>query len=400
MIDFTYPGTLNLSAGSNMATALQNINNVLGGNYEYYYDINGVFHFQEIKNYLNTSYVPLTKINNDNYTVNFSESSKTVYDFKNSDLIISYTNTPNYSNIKNDIYVWGAKENENGTPILYHIAIDTIPEIKSHEVVIYEKNKKKFLKPYIEGMKINENIETVDLKYIPSDWRCELYIEGLENEVLGLQNHIYWNELKTYFPDLYDFDPAVNAYYDYVTEKPSEVSYWLDFISSGSNTGQFSIENIGRRVKAVTDTKLHCIYNDPVPDIVIINEKDMYEDTSENGITVAKAKENFLTLINDYKMSGQKYVIINEYLYKLFEKGNNTTTCYDKAKELINKYTYYNEAVSINALPLYFLEPNQRIKIENKQTGIQGDFMIQTINLPLASTGQMTLTASKATTKI
>ena len=53
------------------------------GNYEYFYDVYGYFHFQEIKNYLNTTYTT-TVLDNLNqtpgYTVDFS-SGKSVYSF-------------------------------------------------------------------------------------------------------------------------------------------------------------------------------------------------------------------------------------------------------------------------------------------------------------------------------
>jgi len=42
------------NAGDTVTTILDQIRDTLG-NYEYFYDINGNFRFQEIKNYLNTS---------------------------------------------------------------------------------------------------------------------------------------------------------------------------------------------------------------------------------------------------------------------------------------------------------------------------------------------------------
>jgi len=53
--DFTYPGELIGNAGDSVVTILDQIKNLLG-NYEYFYDIDGNFRFQEIKNNLNTSF--------------------------------------------------------------------------------------------------------------------------------------------------------------------------------------------------------------------------------------------------------------------------------------------------------------------------------------------------------
>ena len=55
LTDFVYPGELVGNAGDTVVTILDQIKNTLG-NYEYFYDIDGNFRFQEIKNYLNTSY--------------------------------------------------------------------------------------------------------------------------------------------------------------------------------------------------------------------------------------------------------------------------------------------------------------------------------------------------------
>jgi len=130
--DFTYPGDLIGNAGDTVTTILDKIKNVLG-NYEYFYDIFGNFVFQEIKNYLNTSqaeyisndmqskkttlFVPdfvaggaypdfSTK---DLYLSNTS-FGKSVFKFENSELVNSYSNTPQYNMIKNDFVVWGVKK--------------------------------------------------------------------------------------------------------------------------------------------------------------------------------------------------------------------------------------------------------------------------------------------------
>ena len=79
-VDFTYPGELIKQAGESVTSILDSISNVLG-NYEYFYDVNGNFVFQEKKNYLNTSYIPITELPNGSYSVNFGEDY-IAYSFK------------------------------------------------------------------------------------------------------------------------------------------------------------------------------------------------------------------------------------------------------------------------------------------------------------------------------
>ena len=103
--DFIYTDELIGDAGSTVCTILDKIKNYLG-NFEYFYDVDGNFHFQEIKNYLNTTQakVDLEKINKDNYVADMSKG-KTVYKFDNSNLITSFSNTPQFNMIKNDFVV-------------------------------------------------------------------------------------------------------------------------------------------------------------------------------------------------------------------------------------------------------------------------------------------------------
>ena len=53
--DFVYTSDLTLNAGSKVTDVLDKIVSYLG-NYEYFYDEFGIFHFREIKNYVNTTY--------------------------------------------------------------------------------------------------------------------------------------------------------------------------------------------------------------------------------------------------------------------------------------------------------------------------------------------------------
>ena len=142
--DFIWPagsGELTANAGDNVCTILDKIKNFLG-NYEYYYDIDGNFIFQEIKNYLNTTKttVDLRNMNNEDYQIDIA-NGKSVYDFSNNKLAISFSHNPQYNRIKNDYVVWGIKENKDKKklPIRYHLAIDNKPATGNiYEVFFYD----------------------------------------------------------------------------------------------------------------------------------------------------------------------------------------------------------------------------------------------------------------------
>jgi hypothetical protein len=68
----------------------------------------------------------------------------------------------------------------------------------------------------------------------------------------------------------------------------------------------------------------------------------------------------------------------------------------DKLDELLYQHSYCIESVSITSLPIYYLQPNTRIYIYDEQTGIDGEYVVSKITIPLAYNGTMSITATKA----
>lgn len=69
-------------------------------------------------------------------------------------------------------------------------------------------------------------------------------------------------------------------------------------------------------------------------------------------------------------------------------------------KDLLYQYTNYNENISIVIQPMYYLEPNTLIFVEDTLSGIQGDYSIKSFSIPLDIQGTMTLSCVKALEKI
>jgi len=140
--DFTWAdGELTANAGDSITSILDKIKNFLG-NYEYFYDIDGNFVFQEIKNYLNTTQptVDLKNMSNQDYVIDIAKG-KSVYSFDDNKLVVSLSNNPQYNRIKNDYVVWGIREDvkDNKLSVRYHLAIDTKPQTGNiYEVFFYD----------------------------------------------------------------------------------------------------------------------------------------------------------------------------------------------------------------------------------------------------------------------
>ena len=67
---------------------------------------------------------------------------------------------------------------------------------------------------------------------------------------------------------------------------------------------------------------------------------------------------------------------------------------------MLHQYTSYNESITVNAIPIFYLEPNTRITVRDTVSGIYGDYMINNISLPLDITSTMTLSCVRALERI
>lgn len=425
---FCYPGTLECSAGETVAAMLDKIKNTLG-NYEWFYDVWGRFHFQQKKNYINTSKATdILNLSEKGYlsTMNLS---KTVYTFDSSNkkLLTNISNAPQYTNVKNDFVVWGSTKTASGAtkPIRYHLAFDTKPVLKPEgvgrpcivytdyrglqQIIILNDSNRRF------GAHMNEDDEAKKYYYLirednlanesnylvehwdeenqifrifpeleycflqTDDWRTELYFLGLENPNKTFAKNYYAAELNAEWPKIYNVrakeeTSAIPKLYSgaYRTDvKPSQYEYWLDFIEGNEggniNLSQFNVNNIGRRTKIGKDNSSNCIFTTEVPNFLFINADG---DVSQE-------------YLDAQDFSGYEIIQVNEDIFENLVLGGNSTSAYDKIKELLIQHTNYNEAINLTTIPLYHLKPNTRIHIEDTETGINGDYMINTISLPL-----------------
>ena len=423
--DFIYPQELIGDAGSTVVTILDKIKNFLG-NYEYFYDVDGNFVWQEIKNYLNTSKatVDLNKLNKDDYLIDMAKG-KAEYIFDDSNLITSYSNNPQFQMIKNDFVVWGIRENANGNdiPIRYHLAIDEKPKTgntypcffyldpddnieKAKMVVKFPNFQSLNTNPGKAGvfyMTINDgkiykwedgNYMAIDVGLTnikTSDWRTELYLQGVQSEPLGTDTNYYYTELLNEWPKLYDIkvqnpDGTQGAFYPEVIKNPSDIDFFLDFIDSTAAISQFSVKNIGRRTIVENNNDINCVFEPEVPDYILI-------EITGNAEEMEKQRE-------ECRIKGQKYIQIESTVYSLLVGGGNYNSAYNRVRELLYQHTSYNESITIQAVPIYHLEPNIRVGVRDTESNIFGDYMVSNISIPLDINGTMTISATRALERI
>ena len=414
--DFIYPGELIGDAGNSVCDILDKIKSALG-NYEYFYDLDGNFIFQEIKNYLNTSKstTDLNDMEQNDYLIDITKG-KSVYTFDDSFLISSYSNAPQYSMIKNDYIVWGMREDvATGAtyPIRYHLAIDTRPQIgNTYKVFFYDdpddgirKAKRPIQFSTRDGfptqgaedtfyLALDTNAvykwDTEQNDYVmfvtqakditTTDWRTELYLSGAQAEGFSLDTNNYYTELNNEWPKMYDIENG--EFYEEYEKDPSSLDYFLDFIDSSAAIGELSISNIGKRSKIVVDEDINCIFEREIPNLVMI-------DASQDSAIVTEQRE-------EAQRKGQDYIQVSGAIYNLLATGGTQNSAFERVKELIYQYTSYNESITLQCLPIYYLDVNQRITVNDTKSNIYGDYMINSISIPLNISSMMTISATRA----
>ena len=411
--DFYFPGELVANAGDTVVTILDKIKDLFG-NYEYFYDIDGNFRFQEIKNYLNSSYSTflLNQMDLNNYLTDYA-SGKSVYTFEDAKIIQSFSSSPQYQQIKNDFLVWGKRKSINGNeiPIRYHLAIDSKPQIgNTYDVFFYvdpddeitkAKVPQKFSKyedfPTIgkpgqhyyagdteqiyEWSMQNKKYELTSYtltSVTSTDFRTELYLSGINSEPFGLESNYYFTELKNEWPKIYDIQNQ--QFFKETLTQSSDIDFFLDFIDTSSAISEFSVQNIGRRTAVLVDDSINCIFEPSSPDLILLESGS--DDLNDQREECRKRK--------------QEWVQVDSTIYSMLSNGGSLRSAYDEIKKQLYQYTSYNQQVSLTTIPIYYLEPNTRITIRDAASGIFGDYIIKTISLPLDINGTMSLSCTKA----
>lgn len=392
--DFTYPGELVLNAGDTVVTLLDKIAKTLG-NYEYFYDINGKFIFQEIKNYLNSA-SPLEELSAQDYVRSYN-NAKFLYSLTELDTTTQLSRNPKFDNVKNDFYVWGQRTTSSGAQIniRYHLAIDEKPTLDMAQQYMWE------VKDSETGYIVRYDCNNIASGYSPSgyeatlvgspcdEWREELYRRALVAQVTNSEYDTYYDsELLAEWRGLYNpinenWD-ATNHWNPDVFNDPGSLNFWLDFIDATDPTvalGKYSIKNIGRRTKVVNNTDIKVIYNSEVPDVVFIEGLDQ-------------------DLIVKYQGIGQRFFVLTKEYYDLFSISSTGSSCFDQIREMMYQNLCYNTTISLTCLPKYYIEPNNIIRIEDRDSNIYGNYQITQYSLPLAYNGTMSITATEVLTRV
>lgn len=239
---------------------------------------------------------------------------------------------------------------------------------ETHTVVEY----KNFFEACVKAKKYLPEgpIYYLDLESEPQEANGEVpqfetyYATNLYGE---LEKGIEYKRPITYYSRVSDYyideDSQYNNWNKKVVESPESLNFWFDFIDpeSVSTMRPFEVQKIGSRPIVKQEKGVKAIYYPEVSDLYF---GEIFQ--------LPKAMEKYFTI----STRGQSaFDTINNYLYN---------------------HTYITESVTINSIPIYGLEPNTKILINDSEHGVEGEYIVDKLTIPLNYNGMMTINATKA----
>lgn len=422
-----YPGKLECKAGDTVASVLDKIKNVLG-NFEWFYDVQGKFHFQKKQDYLltyNNQQTIFPKNPIDYTTASYLTTAnvhESVYSFDDTSLITSISVNPVYDNIKNDITIWGTSKTATGVdkPIRYHLIVDQnplsniplgptiaykdyrglwalatdsqivkeVPTSSSDQYKIYYQingNSLTAIYRYDTKRKCFRTYDTNNYKYFngltaKGDWRVQLYFEAVTAQAEGtLSNKPYYAELLSEFPKYWDVDTK-----SYIGSSDS-YEYWLDIITPDDPYfKQFLVSTIGRRSKVVTDNSVTNLFPANPPAVYLLEADGAVTEERNIGLETSQSA----------------LIQVAPEVWKNISISSSRNSAFDEMRALLQQHLNYTESVTLSTIPIYHLEPNTLIELNGEdpyfqKVGLGGKYLIKNISTPLDTNGTQTISLSK-----
>ena len=167
-----------------------------------------------------------------------------------------------------------------------------------------------------------------------------------------------------------------------IIQEPWTRLFWIELIEpqDGKWYSEYSKEKIGKRQKALNDSNTTALI---YPDTPGINFTRQDYATSETLTNTSGTFTNLPEVYNDY-----------------FVISNQGKSVQDAMDELLYKHTFCAETVSTQALPVYSIQPNEIIQIQDENmTGIDELYAVNSLSFSLGSGGLMSLNLTKLFTE-
>ena len=215
------------------------------------------------------------------------------------------------------------------------------------------------------------------------------YLNNRKNEFYKYTKNIEgYDKEYTKYEELLDTDKVVHkSWSSIINDNPENLNFWFDFIeANNSELGKYSISSIGDRPKVVNNNNIKALIYREIPNVLFLNKED-FEDLKNN-------KEAYADL------TGYTFINMPQNFENYFSISSQGLSAYNKFEDLLYQHSYCTDSVSITAIPIYYLEPNRRIKVYDDQSKVNGDYIVSKITIPLVYNGTSAITATKAVERI
>jgi hypothetical protein len=81
---------------------------------------------------------------------------------------------------------------------------------------------------------------------------------------------------------------------------------------------------------------------------------------------------------------------------EMFAKSTQGKSAKNEVDTLLYNHAYCAESITVHSIPIYHLEPNSMIYIEDEKSNIKGEYLVTRLTIPLIYNGTMSITATKA----
>lgn len=262
--------------------------------------------------------------------------------------------------------------------------------------VSYQKYKQNN-QPIINNSQVKYNVKEQEHNNIVlADWRELIYQMALDFDACGQNDNYaynlhlhnptmlngktgyeqYYTDIQGFWPEVYripsenEEDEPIMGWYQEKLQDPNQLFFWLEFIEGDSALNNLSVKNIGDRTLVKNDKKISCLFELPVPPILLY---DNTEDIPQTTLNYSPCGFNTDTL-------GAAFSIAS------YPKAAKTVM----DTELSNG-TFFAKPLNLTIIPIYYLDVNHKIKVKDLENNIEGQFLINSFNISLNYNGTMTL---------
>ena len=294
----------------------------------------------------------------------FIDTVSTGYSYQKNLTQAQYDNNPlNYYYIK------------QGTTDTHEVEV----KYSSTDTIIFNKNLTHYTKDEDGNIIKQENGETLYYTFEDEEsFQTQLSEKDLYHKETQLV--IPYDSNKKYYK-FEDGEYNTDTHWSYqITDSPETLNFWFDFLDTDGELSKYSVQNVGIRAKAENNSDVKAIYFREIPEVIFYDDSVSDEELEEQK----KMKQGFT------------FIKLPQTMESLFTISGQGQSAKDVLDNMLYNYTYCTESISIAAIPVYYLEPNTRIFVRDDNSGINGEYIIESISLPLDHSGNMSISAVKA----